>query len=79
MKTMTVGELKSHFSNALQDVRNGESIVLSFGRKKEKVAVIVPYKSYKSPGNRKIGLYEGKMACEFADNFKMTDDEFLRS
>lgn len=46
MITVGVGELKPNFSDILHDVRGGEEVVISYGRRKEKVAVIVPYKKY---------------------------------
>jgi len=46
MQTMTVAEVKSHFSDALDLVQKGEEIVISFGKRKEKVAVLVPFSRY---------------------------------
>ena len=37
---MSVGEFKSRFSEALNAVRNGESITVTFGRKKKAVAIV---------------------------------------
>jgi antitoxin (DNA-binding transcriptional repressor) of toxin-antitoxin stability system len=41
MKTLTVGEFKSRFSEALEAVRAGETIVVSYGRDHRKVAALV--------------------------------------
>lgn len=46
MITIGVGKLKPNFSDILNDVRAGEEVVISYGRRKEKVAVIVPYEKY---------------------------------
>ncbi len=46
MITIGVGELKPHFSDILNEVRNGEEVVISYGRRKEKVAAIIPYSKY---------------------------------
>ena len=35
MQTMTVGEFKSHFSEVLDKVKQGEDIIISYGKKKE--------------------------------------------
>ncbi|TAL20961.1 MAG: type II toxin-antitoxin system Phd/YefM family antitoxin, partial [Nitrospirae bacterium] len=43
MQVLSIGELKSHFSAVLAQVKNGETVVVSYGRNKEKVAAIVPY------------------------------------
>lgn len=79
MKTMQVAELKARFSEVLEEVKKGEEITVSYGRKKENIAVLVPYQKYRVKTKRKLGLYKGKASVEFKDDFKMTDEEFLAS
>lgn len=79
MKTMQVAELKARFSAVLEEVKKGEEITVSYGRKKENIAVLVPYKKYREKAKRKLGIYKGKASVVFKDNFKMTDEEFLGS
>jgi prevent-host-death family protein len=79
MKTLQVADLKANFSEILEDVKKGEEITISYGRKKEKIAVIVPYSKYKKSMNRKLGILEGKASYEISENFKLTDEEFLQS
>lgn len=76
MKTMTVGELKSEFSDALKRVMAGEEIGISFGKKKEIVAKLVPKHKGNTP-KRKLGILEGKGKLKFDKNFKITEEEFL--
>jgi prevent-host-death family protein len=76
MKSLPVGELKANFSEVLEDVQNGETIEIVYGKKKKPVARIVPINGPK-PKKRKLGLLEGKMKVVFADDFKMTEEEFL--
>jgi|HubBroStandDraft_2_1064218.scaffolds.fasta_scaffold145457_2 prevent-host-death family protein len=78
MKTMTVGEFKSRFSEALDAVRDGETIVVSYGRNRRKVAAMVPYSELKSPQKRPLGLLKSKAHAKFGRDFVMTDDEFLK-
>jgi prevent-host-death family protein len=78
MKTMTVGELKSHFSEVLDQVQQGEEIVISFGKKREKVAVLVPFARYAHP-ERALGLLQGKGSFSLKRGFKMSDEELLSS
>jgi antitoxin (DNA-binding transcriptional repressor) of toxin-antitoxin stability system len=78
MKTMQVAELKAHFSEVLEEIKKGEEIAVSYGRKKETVAVLVPFKGYQEKRKRKLGLLKGKGTVEFKENFKMTDEEFLK-
>jgi prevent-host-death family protein len=75
MKTMPVGELKSHFSEVIEAVKKGEHIVISYGKKKNKIAVIVPFSQYAKENGIKLGLLANKANCKFADNFEMTTEE----
>ena len=75
MKTMTVGEFKTHFSQALKDVENGEKIGITFGRKKEVKALLVPNETQKEP--RRLGILQGKGEFFMSDDFQTTtEDEF---
>ena len=77
MKTMTVGEFKTRFSEALDAVRDGETIVVCYGRNHHKVAAMVPYSEIKHPGKRPLGLLKGKARVRFADNFALNDESLL--
>ena len=44
MKILAVGEFKTHFSAALEEVRHGKTVGVSFGRKGHLVAVLAPPK-----------------------------------
>ena len=74
MKAMAVGELKTHFSEILEEVRRGEKVGILFGRAKKPVAMIVPYGEEKK-ATRKIGVLDGKVKIEFKDDFEMTIEE----
>lgn len=76
MQTMTVGELKANFSEVLDLVQKGEDVVISFGKRKEKIAVLIPFSQYeKKP--RTIGLLAGKASYTVKDDFKLSDEQFL--
>ena len=60
MITIQVGELKTHFSEILDKVKKGEEIIISYGRKKDKIAKIVPYKDHQSNTSRKLGILKNK-------------------
>ena len=79
MTQLTVGQFKAKFSEVVQKLLQGEEIVVSYGKKKEKIGVIIPYDSYKKKRKIKLGLLEGKASVSFARDFKMTTDEFLSS
>ena len=79
LKTMTVGEFKSRFSEVLDAVRDGETIVVSYGRNHRKVAAMVPYSELKPAQQRPLGLLKSKVRVKFGRNFTLTDDEFLKA
>ncbi len=77
MQTMTVGHFKSHFSQVLDIVQHGEDVVISYGKKKEKIAVLVPYDRYDGKPLRVLGLLADKASFSIAPDFKVSDDELL--
>lgn len=78
MKTYSVGELKADFSAVMDAVRR-EEVAVSFGRKKEKVAVIVPYRNHVSGERRRLGILKGTAGCVIRKDFSMSDNELAGS
>ncbi len=76
METMTVGDFKTNFSEVLKKVLNGEEVAISYGKRKEIVARLVPG-SGKIKEKRKIGIFEGKAKINVKKDFKISEDEFL--
>ncbi|TGK54194.1 type II toxin-antitoxin system Phd/YefM family antitoxin [Leptospira bouyouniensis] len=76
MKSFPVGELKTHFSEVLEYVKNGEKVGILFGKNKKPIAMIVPV-NQKNNQKRKIGMLDGKVKIKFDHNFSITEDEFL--
>ena len=74
MKALAVGELKAHFSEVLEEVKQGKRIGILYGRAKKPVAMIVPYNEGKKT-ERKIGILEGMATIQFKDDFEMTSEE----
>ncbi len=79
MDILTVGELKSRFSEILKKVQNGQEIIIGYGRKKEKIAVLVPYAQYNPPSERKLGILKDTAQCIVHEDFSLSEDEMLRS
>ncbi len=78
MKTLAVGDFKTHFSEVLDEVKRGEEFVVCYGRKKEKVAVLIHYTKYqKRPVT--LGVLEGIATYKLHNDLEMTDEEFLGS
>jgi len=76
MKTMTVAQFKARFSEALQAVRRGESIAVTYGRAKTTVAVFQPPVT-KKKATRSLGLLEGKVSFRIRSDFEMDDSALL--
>jgi len=77
MKSLSVGEFKTHFSEVLEKVQQGESFGILYGKEKKLVAEINPPKKAARKKKRKLGVLDGKMEIIFADDFKMTDEELI--
>ena len=75
MKVHPVAELKAGFSKVLGDLRRGVRTVL-YAKSKSLVAMIVPH-DVALGGQRELGLLDGKVTIEFADDFEVTEEEFL--
>lgn len=79
MYQLTVGQFKSKFSEVLGKVLQGESVGVTYGKNKKKVAALVPYKKYARLIKFKLGLLEGKASFKIHSDFKMVDEELLES
>ncbi|MEI6652196.1 MAG: prevent-host-death protein [Chlorobiaceae bacterium] len=72
-----MGEIKTKFSEILEKVKQGESFGILYGKGKKPIAMIVPYVDSEEKKERRIGILDGKVNVTFADDFKMTEEEFL--
>jgi hypothetical protein len=76
MKTMTVGEFKSHFAEVLEQVKSGIGFAVTYGRKKEIVGYFLPESHLVKP-KRKLGILQGKAKVNFKNDFKMSDEDLI--
>jgi prevent-host-death family protein len=79
MEIISVGEFKTRFSEILEQVKKGQEIVISFGKQRKKVAVLIPYSRFKGKPERKLGLLKGRASYRIHDDFKLSDEEILAS
>lgn len=77
MQTIQVGEFKARFSELIDAVRSGETIVVAYGRHQEKVAALIPYAQLEAGVPRTLGALAGVAKVTFADDFEITDQELL--
>ena len=75
MKALTADEIKTHFSDVLARVKNGESVKILYGKSKKPIAMIVPIESTSTP--RRIGILDGKATFITNGNSKISEEEFL--
>lgn len=75
---MSVGDLKTHFSEVLETVKQGNKIGILYGRIKRPIAMIVPYAEEKRT-RRKLGILDGKIHITFGDTFALNPGEQERS
>ena len=75
MKALTVAEIKTHFSDILVQVKNGENVKILYGKSKKPVAMIVPIENMAGP--RKIGILDGKAKFKTNGDGKITEEEFF--
>ena len=79
MKTLHSAQAKTHFSSILKDVQAGNEIAIAFGKKKQTVAVIVPYEQWKKSKKRELGTLKNIAAVQFAKDFSISDEELVNS
>jgi len=77
MKSIAVGEFKAQFSSIIKELQEGHPIAITYGKKRTKLAVLVPYDQYVKSAQRQIGVLQGKASYAIHDDFKITDETFL--
>lgn len=77
MKTLQLAEAKTNFSSIMKDVQAGNEIAIAYGKKKQTIAVIIPYEQWRKKQKRQLGTLEGKMSVNFSKDFAMTDEELI--
>jgi antitoxin (DNA-binding transcriptional repressor) of toxin-antitoxin stability system len=75
MRTLTVADIETHFSDIIGEVINGEKIQIFFDTSKEPVAMIVPVQNQRN--SRKIGVLDGKALFKINGDSKISEEEFL--
>ncbi len=79
MRTLQLSEVKNNFSSIICDIQQGEEVTISYGKKRQNVAVIVPYEQWKKSKKRELGTLKGKVKIKFSNDFSMSDEELINS
>ena len=77
MKSVAVGEFKAQFSSVIKELQEGQPITITYGKKRTKLAVLVPYDQFVKSAERQIGVLQGKASYVMHDDFTITDEAFL--
>ena len=75
MRTLTVTDMETHFSDIIGEVINGEKFQIFFDTSKDPVAMIVPIQNQEK--SRKIGVLDGKALFKINGDSKISEEEFL--
>lgn len=76
MKKLPVGELKTRLSDVLAEVKSGAEVVITYGKKKENIAVIIPYSAYMKKNSIRVGLLQEKK-MKIHDDFELSEEDFV--
>lgn len=75
-KSFTVGEFKQRFSEALQTVREGGTVEVTYGRSHRPVAMFTPVPGRKK---RRLGVLSKQVKVRIKDDWELSDRELLES
>ncbi len=79
MQTVQVAEFKARFSEIIEAVRAGKTVVVSYGKSRKNVAALVPYDQLPAAAPRRLGILSGQASVSFASDFEISEEEFLRA
>jgi antitoxin (DNA-binding transcriptional repressor) of toxin-antitoxin stability system len=78
MKTMTSAKLKANFSSVVDELKQGNEVIITYGRKKEPLGRIIPQSKLDKPNHAiKLGYLKQRGWTYKMKNFEMTDEELL--
>lgn len=73
--SLTIGQFKARLPEALALVEKGESVIVTFGRNRRPVAVLMPPPVRSS--RRKLGRLAGKVRVAIGPDWELTENAFL--
>jgi antitoxin (DNA-binding transcriptional repressor) of toxin-antitoxin stability system len=76
MKTMATADFKANFSSVVDELKRGNKVVISYGRKKEPLATIIPQSQLDKPDySVQLGDLEKNAWTYKLKDFDMSADE----
>ena len=80
MKTMTTADFKANFSSVVDELKHGNKVVITYGRKKAPLATIIPQSQLEKPNHSvKIGDLKSQGWTYALNDFEITEEELINS
>lgn len=80
MKTMTTADFKANFSSVVDELKQGNKVVITYGRKKVPLATIIPQNLLEKPNHSvKIGDLKSQGWTYSLNGFEISEDELINS
>ena len=80
MKTMTAADFKANFSSVVDELKHGNKVLITYGRKKEPLATIIPQSQLKKPNySVELGDLQSQGWTYALKDFEMTEEELINS
>ena len=77
---MTAAEFKANFSSVVDELKHGNKVVITYGRKKVPLATIIPQSQLNKPNySVKIGDLKTQEWTYTLNDFEMTEEELINS
>ena len=80
MKTMTTADFKANFSSVVDELKRGNKVVITYGRKKVPLATIIPQSQLEKPNHSvRVGALKSQGWTYALNDFEMTEEELINS
>lgn len=77
---MTTADFKANFSSVVDELKRGNRVVITYGRKKEPLATIIPQSQLIKPNySVEIGDLKSQGWTYTLKDFEMTEEELTKS
>ena len=77
---MTTADFKANFSSVVDELKHGNKVIITYGRKKEPLATIIPQSQLTKPNySVELGDLKSQNWTYTLKDFDMTEEEFVNS
>lgn len=80
MKTMTTADFKANFSSVVNELKRGNKVVITYGRRKVPLATVIPQSLLEKPNySVKLGDLKSHGWTYALKDFEMTEEDLINS